>query len=416
MFHSVVAKNTFYQTLAKSITAFLGFAITVIIARSFGVVGYGDFTKATAFVALFYLFVDLGLNAIYLQVENDKYENFKKIFYLRVVIALFVLVASNGIAYFLPFNNLTGLGFSPLVRMGIFIYSFSILSQSIINSTGGLFQKRLNYFPYFLSTVSGSLFNFLLITVLVYFKMPLLFILFSYAFSSFITAGLSLCYVRNKVFPVDFDFKFSKKIIVAAFPIGLMLIFNLIYFRADMFLLSVLRPTRDVGIYGLSYKFFDFILSLPLFLSNSLYPFLLSNKNDTKKFFNITSHYFLIFLGFSFFVVVPFWFLSPLLSLIKSDYLPAIVPFRILLLSVPLFFLTSFLQWILIALKEQKFLAWVYGVSTILNILLNLIFIPQYSYFASAVITGLSEGGVFVLLAFKVFSIKIFLEKERENE
>ncbi len=416
MRHLTVAKNTLYQILTKSLTAFVGFLITIIIARQFGVLGYGDFTKITAFVGLFFLFVDFGLNAIFLQITDEEEKHFNKLFYSRILISLAVFLAANAIAVFLPFNKVLDLGFSPFVRLGIFIYSFSFLNQAIINSASAIFQKRLNYFPYLVSVAGGSLVNLGIILLFSYLNFSLLYIVLSFVISGVVTSGLSTFYVRKKIFPVSFDYEYTKQILIKSFPIGLMLIFNLIYFRADMFLLSLLKSTRDVGIYGISYKFFDFLLALPLFLSNALYPFLLSNKGNSKKYFSIVNNYFLIFLVSSVIIILPFWFLSPLLSLIKSDYVPAIVPFRILLLSLPFFFLTSFLQWILISLGKQKFLAYVYIFSTVINIILNIMFIPQWSYIASAVITGFSEALVFLLLIYKVYSTKIFLEREQKNE
>lgn len=412
MRHSVVAKNTFYQIFTKGTTSFIGFLITIIIARNFGAIGFGDFTKITAYVALFFLFVDFGLNAVYLQITNEKDNNFNKLFYFRLLITLTIFLLANIIAVFLPYNETLEMGFSPFVRLGIFIYSFSLFTQAIITSAAAEFQKKLDYLPYLVAFVLGSFFNLLTVSVFSYLGFSIPYIVLAFVLSSIVTSAVALFYIRRKILPVSFDFNFSKEMLIKSFPIGLMLVFNLIYFRADMLLLSLLKPTNDVGIYGISYKFFDFLIALPLFLSNALYPFLLANKNNTKKFFSITKYYFFVFLISSIVIIFPFWFLSPLFSLIRVDFIPAIVPFKILLLSLPFFFLTSFLQWILISLGKQKFLAVVYALSTVFNIVLNIIFIPQWSYVASAVITGISEGIVFALLAFKVYSVKIFLEKE----
>jgi len=60
MQHKLIAKNTFYQTLARAATAFIGFLITIIIARKFGVLGYGDFTKVLLMSPFSILFWILG--------------------------------------------------------------------------------------------------------------------------------------------------------------------------------------------------------------------------------------------------------------------------------------------------------------------------------------------------------------------
>jgi O-antigen/teichoic acid export membrane protein len=165
----------------------------------------------------------------------------------------------------------------------------------------------------------------------------------------------------------------------------------------------MLARTPDVGIYSLSYKFFDFLIALPLFLSNAIYPLLLKEKNK-PSIYTTTKKYFFIFLAFSLVVLVPFWFVSPIFSLIKSDFVASVIPFRILLFSLPFFYVTSLLQWVLITLGKLKFLMYVYLLSMAVNIFLNLIFIPKYSYVASATITLVSEAIVFTLLIVKIIS------------
>ena len=408
--HRLIAKNTIYQIIARLTTSLIGFLITVIIARRFGVLGFGDFTKVISYIALSYLILDFGLNAFFLQYEKP---NFKNLFYLRILISLITFVLVNGIALILPYNAYSGIGFSENVRLGIFIFSFSIFAQSVILSTGAVFQKKTNYFLYAVGVIAGSLVNFVLVLLFTFLNYSIFFILFAFVLSSSITALLLIKFSKESVRPFVFDKKFGKEIFIKSLPIGLMLIFNLVYFRADMFLLSLMAPTKDVGIYGLSYKFFDFLIALPLFLSNAIYPFLIKAKQDKILFLKFIKNYFFVFLFAAVIIMIPFWFISPLFVLVKTDFASCIIPFRILLLSLPFFFVTSFLQWVLITMGKQKYLMYVYLLLTILNIVLNIIFIPQYSYFASATITFISEGLVFGALILKVFSTKI-LAKEKD--
>jgi O-antigen/teichoic acid export membrane protein len=409
MQHKLIFKNTFYQTFARVVTSFIGFLITIVIARKFGVLGYGDFTKVTSYIALSYLVLDFGLNAFFLQYEKP---HFKSLFYLRILISLIIFVVINLIALILPYNSALGTGFSESVRTGIFIFSFSVFAQSIILSTTAIFQKSINYFRYMIGVVIGSLVNLMLVLLFAFLNFSIFFILFAFVVSSFTSALFLIKFGKEPIWPFSFNKAFAKEILTKSLPIGLMLIFNLVYFRADMFLLSLLAPTKDVGIYGLSYKFFDFLIALPLFLSNAIYPFLLKAKKEGKGFFHLTRNYFFIFLASSLIVIIPFWFISPLFILIKTDFANCIIPFRILLLSLPFFFTTSFLQWVLITLGKQKYLMYVYLFSTILNIALNIIFIPQFSYLASATITLVSEGLVFLFLIGKVLKMRNLSERK----
>jgi O-antigen/teichoic acid export membrane protein len=104
--------------------------------------------------------------------------------------------------------------------------------------------------------------------------------------------------------------------------------------------------------------------------------------------------------------MIPAWFLAPLIAIVKKDFIPSIFIFRILLLSLPVFFLTNILQWILIAKNKKVYLLKIYLIAALLNVLLNLFFIPKYSYIAAAIITGISEGLILILLFIKFLSLK----------
>jgi len=412
MQHKLIAKNTLYQIFARGVTSFIGFLITLIIARKFGVLGYGDFTKITSYVALFYLVIDFGLNAFFLQYENAKFRN---LFYLRMLISIAIFLLLNVIALFLPYNAALGTGFSEGERFGIFIFSFGIFAQSIILSASAVFQKTVNYYFYMVGTIIGSIVNLIVVLIFAFLNFSIVYILFGFVLSSFVGALALLLFAKEKILPLSLDGEFAAKIMRASWPLGLMLVFNLVYFRVDMFLLSILKTTQDVGIYGLSYKFFDFLIALPLFLSNAVYPFLIKAKTDQKLFFNLTGKYFFIFLIASLIVIAPFWFISPLFTLVKADFAASMLPFRILLLSLPFFFTTSFLQWALITLEKQKYLMIVYLLSTVLNIALNIVFIPQFSYVACAMITLVSEGIVFVFLLVPLLEYRIILERKGQS-
>lgn len=405
MQYLAVFKNTSYQTFARILTSGSGFLISILIARSFGAATYGDYIKITSFVTLFYLLSDFGINAIFLQ-RKDSQESFKHLLYLRLTIAAVLFVIANTIALALPYSSNLGTGFSPFVKLGIQIFSLQLFIQSVLFSTSAIFQKKLRYDLWARSLGVGSLVSLLLVSIAVFYNQSLHTVLLALVFSGLVSVGLALLYAKEKILPVSFDIKISKDLVIASIPLGLMLVFNLIYFRIDSLILAVFRSSSDVGIYGLSYLFFDFLLAIPLFISNSIYPILLATKENKMEFLKLVKSYFLIYLGFSFMIAVPFWFSTPLFSAVKPELAGAIIPFRILLLSLPFFFLTSFLQWILITFKKTGFLLGVYFFLMCVNVILNFVFIPQYSYIASAVITGICEIFIFIILSYKLIRLR----------
>lgn len=406
--HRLIFTNTFYQGLARLVTSFVGFLITLIIAREFGVLGYGDFTKVTAFVSVFYLFVDFGLNAVFLK---DNARGFKDVFSVRLIFAFILFLICNLSVLFLPYNGEPDKGFSLTLKIAIFIYSFSFFAQSVLYSAGYYFQKKLNYFHYLLGVVGGALANLILVFTFTFLNFSLFYVFIAFLFGGIISSLIFFLFIKEEKLKIVLNIKAYKQEIFAALPLGLMLVFNFIYFRVDTVLLSVLSDSNAVGVYGLAYKFFDFLIAIPLFLSNSIYPHLLAYSNNKLMFMNFVKKYTFVFLLSSILLIIPFWFASPLFSLIKPEFLESSLPFKVLLLSLPLFFLSSFLQWVLIALEKQRYLLYVYGLSLIVNIVLNIIYIPVFSYMGSAIITVLSEGIVLSLLF-----IKLIQERKYFNE
>lgn len=408
-----IAANTLVQILGRFIASGSTFLITILIARQFGAEGYGDFTKIINFVALFYLVCDFGFNAVFLHQDERQ---FSKFLTLRFMLSLGLVITSIVISLFLPFNK-NG-GFTPYVKMGILIYSFSIIGQGISITANSVFQRSLRYDKSTVASSVGALATLFLVLLSFKSALPLLAIIGIFVVGNFVTAAISLLFIKNyRVDFFDVDFNFIKKIVGKTWPIGLTLFFNLIYFRADWFILTVFRSTQEVGIYGLAYKFFEFPLSLPIFFMNSLYPIMLVHiKKGRKVFVKTILISSIISVVVSIATLLFLFFMAPMLVLIKNDFYDSILPFRILVLSLPFFFLSSLLQWVMITLEKQKVLALIYFLSMVLNIVLNLLFIPRFGYIGASITTGVSEFIVLILLLIFLLSIVKNIKNGKKNE
>lgn len=396
----LVFKNAFYQLLARGVNAASTLLITIVVARSFGVFGYGEFTKVIAFVGLFYLLVDFGLNATFLQ-KRPAFP-FATLLWLRLGMAFVLMLVANGIAYLLPFSESFDLGFGPLVKLGILIFSLTLFTQAVQLSCTAVFQRMLRFDLSMAAALAGSLVTLVFVAVAsLTLSFPLLF--FSFLVGAAVSSALCLFWVGERRTPLSPRPHLARGVLLESAPLALMLFFNLIYFRADLILLSLLRSTGEVGLYGFAYKFFDLFIAIPLFLSNALFPFLQKAKEKKAIFKSITYRFALIFLAASLVITLLAFLLAPLLALVREDFVASVVPLRILVLSLPIFFLTSLFQWVLITAQQKSFLVLVYATSSLANVMLNLAFIPRYSYLASSVITGVSEGMVLLLLAWRVY-------------
>ena len=440
-----VAANTLVQILGKLISSGSTFLITILIARRFGVKGFGEFVKITTYVSLFYLIVDFGLNAVSLKeyqklkikYQNDadekvgharskhrhkskiKNENqeakiiFSNLLGLRIVFALVLIFIALGILVFLPFNPLTLEGFTPVSKLGIIILLPTILTQAIFVSANAVFQKRLRYDLSVLASSLGSLVTLGFVYLLIKTNAFLLLMVGSYLIGGLVMAGIAFYFSRSFFSPLrkrafahswsvstaSGQFSIWKRLLLKSFPLSLTLVFNLIYFKADTLILTVFRSTKEVGVYGLARSFFEFPLAIPTFFMNTIYPALITRAQEhentrTKRLVKKSAGFLILS---SLLLSVICYLLSSHLILIKSDFAPSVTVFRILVLGLPIFFISSLFMWTLIAFGKQKLLALIYGNVMIINVLLNLFFIPRYGPCAAAIILIISELIVLIL-------------------
>src|SRR3990167_10041158 len=106
--------NTGWQVVGKVVTASSTLLITLIIGRSLGPSGFGEFTKIFVFVGYFYIIADFGLNSIYVKYARSTSEVestlhlggegslFRALLGLRVVISIFLVTSAILVTFFLP--------------------------------------------------------------------------------------------------------------------------------------------------------------------------------------------------------------------------------------------------------------------------------------------------------------------------
>lgn len=379
------------------------FVVSVLLARVYGATGYGDFIKVTTYVGIFYLFADFGLNAVFIQIISGKNQKqtaylWQRLLGLRIGIALVCVALANGIMALLP----TGLsqGYTETVRMQIMWFAPIILFQAITTTTNAYFQKILRYD---LATKAQNLGSVVLLFVAVSWvirgMMPGSSMgLVSVFFGSVVTAAVALWYVRARTLTImpTFDTSFAQKMLISGWPLGMALVFNLIYFHADSVLLTMYRSTEEVGVYGLAYKVFELPLVLPIFFMNAVYPILLRGSESSRTVSGVVFKRSFLFLLFSALVLtVGVWIVAPWLSLVKYEFAASTLPLRVLSIGYPVYFLSSLYMWFLIAQRGQKSLVVIHGIGMFINIILNMIWIPMYGYIASAWIT---IGVEFVIL------------------
>ncbi|MFH1535955.1 MAG: oligosaccharide flippase family protein, partial [Patescibacteria group bacterium] len=277
-----ISEQTLWQILDKGITSLSMIVILGLVARNYGAEGTGIFTLSLALLNLLYLGVDLGINAHALP-ESLK-ENFptvwQKLLGLRLVLAGILVTLLSIAIFILPLDSM----FKSAVLLGL----LSIIAVAIFYNSNLVFQSRLRFDLFTLSSAPGSLIALLIIFLLVQNKTAVPYLLTAHTIGWFVVATISLILARRflKIFP-KFDIKYSLVVFKKIWPLSLTVVSNVIYFRVDAFILSAVKSFAEVGIYNLAYQIFQALLVVPAYIMNSFYPLMIKDFSEDRKKFKV---------------------------------------------------------------------------------------------------------------------------------
>ena len=192
----------------------------------------------------------------------------------------------------------------------------------------------------------------------------------------------------------------TKDIIKGSIPYGILGILGLLYFKVDTIILNYLKGSFDTGIYSAAYRFLEAVIYIPGAISIALFPvFAKLSATNPDKVYKLYSKALIILLFVSLVILISFVVILPwLINWLIPQYAPSISVLRILALSIPFFFMNS--PQSVLLLSHRRFINKLLIISIIilsLNIILNLLFIPKFSYIAAAWVTLVTEILVFVI-------------------
>lgn len=382
-----VIKQTLWQAVGKVVTSLSTFLILGIIARNYHEAGVGVFTLGLTYLNIFNLVADFGFNAH--ELRNNKLI-WQKLLGLRIIWS--VILSVIALVVLLSFNR-------ELIQ-ATFFGILAILGSAIFITCNLIFQKKHRYDLSVLALSIGTIVGLLAYIWLTTLKLPIAFLLLANSLSWVIIALSSLLLVKKfftSPLPI-FDMQYITKLFKQTWPIAATLALNVVYFRADAFIVSHFRGISQAGVYNTAYAIFQSALVIPTFVMNAYYPLMLKSLANLK------------WVGLGLLLIstlstITTFIISPLLVvwLTGGGFAGSVTSLQILSLGFPAFFMSSLLMWLMIKRGQYKKMLAIYTFGLLINLILNFIFIPKYSYFGASWITVISEYLILILLAVSVF-------------
>lgn len=403
-----ITANTSFFMIALVIQKILSLIYFTILARNLGPQGIGQYVFAISFASIFSVLMDLGLSPLLIRevakigeadLEQDSKKEtikwFQQIFTLKLIFAVFTAIIIVSLDLILFYNDaVRNLIF--LTTAIIVIDSFTLLFYAFIRGRQNLrFESRGTIIFQLIVLAMGL--SLLKITNNVFI---LLTVLFTASLFNMIYSGLIL----NKKFHVSFKLFYSKelvkKIMIIALPFALAAIFAKVYAYVDTFLLKMFLGDEEVGFYSVAYRLTFSLQFIPLAFVAALYP-AFSNyfKNDKDK----LSKTFAKAFNYLAFIALPLSFGIIALAeeivgkLYTSEFNFSIWPLKVLIVSIPFLFINFSLSSFLNATERQKKNTKNLAIIMVVNVVLNLIFIPYYGIWGASLASSLSTLCLFIL-------------------
>ncbi|MCZ6676991.1 MAG: flippase [Candidatus Poribacteria bacterium] len=217
--------------------------------------------------------------------------------------------------------------------------------------------------------------------------------------ASFVNLVLSTGIVLKRFTSLRFDLDFGvwRRLMSQALPFALGNVFNLIYLRIDVIMLSRLSPhgVAATAWYGLAYTFVHAFTRLPGAFMGAMFPVMSRSFEDKKGDFTaVYTHAFrwVFLMGAPFAVGMAALGRGIALTLFPRYDRKTIAPaLSLLSWAGGLNFLTILVHTVLRAADKRRAFSLLMGTTALLNIALNVILIPRFSHVGAAVTMIFSE-------------------------
>jgi O-antigen/teichoic acid export membrane protein len=397
---TTVAINTVYLSVSATAALFVSLGFNIFLARTIGVERFGEFSFAISFITLFSVLVEFSLDSIIVRdiarnpaTAGMYYGNsiaLKGLFFLITFTLIAVVVAI--------------LGYPSQIRLLLHILSLGLFFDAVKKTCGSLFNavQQMRY-PATLLIAERVLFT-LMGLVVINLQASIVMLGVCYVAAQAIIQLISVILVRRKlgVKPEYIKYKFCKSLAQQASSFCMISIIAAAYVDIDKLFLFSMQDATAVGIYAAVYK----LVTIPTRLTNAfhkaIYPVLSKHATSPDRkllaeTYRRSMQY--LMLGAFPLAIGTTVLAEPIIRVVYGQaYISGAVTLQILIWAYVLEFFNPFFSRILFCMERQSSVLSIAVMGTCLNIVLNIVLIPRYSFAGAAIATLISASLNFILL------------------
>lgn len=390
---SKIATNILWLLFDKGLRIGSGLIIGIWIARHLGPDQFGKLNYGQAFIAIFSAFVSLGLDTTLVrEIVRGEHEKSKLLgtgFLLRLfgaVIALIIVIAAAfGLEYA---QDQQSFGIILILGFGLIFQSVDVVDlylQAHLRSKISVILKNT-------ALLLSSLFKVYLLLndyPVSYFALA---ILLDLGLAAMFLLGYSYKSLAVRLSSWQWDATIAKSLMQSSWPLIISALTVIAYMRVDQLMIKNMLGSASVGNYSAAVRITELFSILPVVITNSVFPSLVSAYKDTLLYHKKLVKLYSILIYSSIILAIVTTFLSPLIIslLYGQQYQEATPVLTIHVWSTIFIFLgvASSQQLVIEGQTKVTLYRTVLGLTS--NIILNVILIPGYGINGAAIATLIS--------------------------
>jgi O-antigen/teichoic acid export membrane protein len=387
-----IAHNSIIQIAGKIITTFLGLVAIAMMTRYLGTEKFGWYITVISFLQFIGILIDFGLIPVTAQMLSEPKFNKEKLFQnllgFRFVTAIIFLSLAPLIAMFFPYPR--------EVKIAISFVTISFLSISMSQIWVGFYQTKLKMH---IQTIAEVISRIVLVGGFLYVIktggdfLPIMWIV---TISSVVYMIIMWLWgMKFTKISFGFDWNMWKAIMTKMWPIAVSIIFNVVYLKGDIIILSLFKSQTEVGLYGAAYRVIDILAQTAMLLMGIILPLLAYtwSRNLKKQFLKRYQQAFDAMMLFAVPVTIGTIMLADkIMKLVAGDeFITSGKPLQILAIAVFGLYLGAVFGHTAVAINKQKQTMWIYISNAIITLIGYFIFIPKFGLYGAAWMTVFSE-------------------------
>jgi O-antigen/teichoic acid export membrane protein len=409
-----VFRNSAVLLGGQTVERILKLVLMAVLARYLGKSSFGLYVFVLTYVEFFHLLTDLGLQIILVREMARGPEQADELLGSALILKLIFAIVSTLLALFViqwagyPASTAVLVGWAAL---GLFL-SFRL--GSVRQVFDSVFQVRLEMRTPVALGVASEFLSAIGLLAAVWWELDLA-VMLAIQNLAYLPGAIVLLWLTKR--RISLKPKWSGRTLLAllreSYPLGLSGLFTLAYVKLDILMLSAMVGDESVGVYAAAYKLTGSLNILPAALLGSLFPLMAQYARTAP---DVLPRLFQRSLNAILMISIPLAIGGTILAreiiqLVYGErFADASLVFGVLIWAVAFSFVSYLLTAALSAVDRQRLYLGLTALMTVLNVVLNLFWIPRYGFIGAAAATLITEATLMILC------LRLFVDYLKELE